>query len=120
MGSPVIRFERSATYMDRAVRYLIELDGKPIHPRLRPNSVAQTQVSPGPHLVRISSHRRKYFEAAVTVPDYEQIDFEVRPSHLGWLLGTPPVLIGLPAGTIVAGRTGRRKTPTSDPQPRHD
>jgi hypothetical protein len=76
MGLQMIRFESPATYMARAVRYLIELDGQQIH-------------------------------------------FEVRPSRLGWLLGTPPVLVELPAGTIVAGRTGRGQTPTSEPEPRH-
>lgn len=103
-----LRFERPVTYRDRAVRYLVEVDGQPLAPRLAGLDCLSTQVSSGDHLVRVSAGGHRCFEARISVAGGETASFRVVPGPL-WTLGPRvPRLVDLATGRLVPGAVGRR------------
>ena len=115
----VLRFERPATYRDRAVRYLIEVDGDPLAPRLAGPDCQSRPVSPGEHVVRVSAAGRRYFEARISVARGETAAFRVVPGPL-WRVGSrPPRLVELATGRLAPGAVGRRAQRPAQPTPGH-
>jgi hypothetical protein len=85
-------FERDATYVDRGVVYLVEVDGAPQSPKLHRTQSIEVPVKPGEHVVRVSTGRRRFFEARVAVNDDEARRLRVVPGSLLSGLRRPPRL----------------------------
>lgn len=117
-GPALLVFRRHATYIDRGIRYLVEIDGRPLAPRLEGLSSVQAEVSAGEHSVRVSAGSRRYFEAHVAVEPGQTRELQILPGPLLSGFSRQPRLRD-ERGARVPGRVLQRTTAISDPKPRH-
>jgi hypothetical protein len=99
--------ERPARYLDRAVRYLVEVDGRPQAPRLPGNHTIEVPVEPGEHLVRVSAGPRRFFQASVTI-EGEAKRLLLVPGPLRSILDRQPRLLDAATGRPLHGTVVRR------------
>jgi hypothetical protein len=111
-------FRRPGSYVDRGVRYLVEIDGGPLAPRLDGLSSVEAEVAAGEHSVRVSAHDRRYFEAHIDVEPGQTRELHVVPGPLLSVFSRQPRLRDERC-TRVSGPILRRTTPIADPKPRH-
>jgi hypothetical protein len=111
-------FERPARYLDRAVRYLVEVDGRPQAPRLQGQQTIEVPVEAGEHRVRVSAKRRRSFEAGVTV-DGETRRLLLVPGPLLSVLDRQPRLVDAATGRRLEGILGSRSSPLDEPGEKH-
>ena len=109
--------ERPARYRDRAVRYLVEVDGQPQSPRPQGNDTIEVPVEPGQHLVRVSIGQRRFFQAPVTIEGGTRRLLIVPGPFFG--LDRQPRLLDAATTRPLEGTTARRSSPIAEPEPRH-
>jgi hypothetical protein len=111
-------FHRPASYRDRAVRYLVELDSRPQPPRLQSNHTIEVPVEPGEHLVRVSIGQRRFFQAPVTNQG-ETRRLLIVPGPLFSGLDRQPRLLDAATRHPLAGTVIRWPSPIEEPGARH-
>jgi hypothetical protein len=120
-GTERARLRAASHYLDRGVRYLIEVDGQAQATRLSGLDSVSTGVGPGEHVVRVSVGHRRYFEALVHVAPGETLRYRAVP---GPVLGRgalfrQPRLTEAGSGRAVPGAVGKRGERIADLPPRH-
>lgn len=114
----MLSFHRPASYLDRAVRYLVEVDGRPQAPRLPGDHTIEVPVEPGEHLVRVSAGPRRFFQASVTI-EGEARRLLLVPGPLRSILDRQPRLLDAATGRLLQGTVGRRPRPIEEPDAKH-